>query len=103
MYSSIGKDDFKKLENIIPPKDLIHTFQSEADLLKLEKIFSMSDEYVLDFSNSSFHRFIYAIVKLDINNSKYDKYGRSKAKQFHEWSLNNFIEVAYDIGYIGLD
>jgi len=26
-----------------------------------------------------------------------------KAKQFHEWSLNNFIEVAYNVGYIGLD
>jgi hypothetical protein len=26
-----------------------------------------------------------------------------KPKQFHEWSLNNFIEVANDIGFLGLD
>ena len=26
-----------------------------------------------------------------------------KVKQFHEWSLNNFVEVAHDIGFIGLD
>ncbi|MBU4222760.1 MAG: restriction endonuclease subunit S [Euryarchaeota archaeon] len=30
VFGSIGKDDFKKLENIIPPKELIQTFQSEA-------------------------------------------------------------------------
>jgi hypothetical protein len=26
-----------------------------------------------------------------------------KVKQLHEWTLNNFIEVAHNIGYIGLD
>ncbi len=26
-----------------------------------------------------------------------------KVKQFHEWSLNNLIDVAYDLGFIGLD
>ncbi|MDD1744855.1 MAG: restriction endonuclease subunit S [Candidatus Methanoperedens sp.] len=30
VFGSIGKDDFKELENIIPPKELIQTFQSEA-------------------------------------------------------------------------
>lgn len=53
----------------------------QIEKLKLEKIFSMADGYVLDFSNSSFYRFIYDIVKLDINNSKYDKYGGSKANR----------------------
>ena len=60
----------------------------QIEKLKLEKIFSMADGYVLDFSNSSFHRFIYDIVKLDINNSKYDKYGSSKANRLRTlWEI----------------
>ena len=61
---------------------------SQIEKLKLEKIFSMGDGYVLDFSNSSFQRFIYDIVKLDIGNSKYDKYGSSKANRLRTlWEL----------------
>lgn len=30
VFGSIGKDDFKKLENITPPKELIERFQAEA-------------------------------------------------------------------------
>jgi type I restriction enzyme S subunit len=41
VFGSIGKDDLKKLENIIPPKDLIQTFQSEAAPLD-DKIFKNS-------------------------------------------------------------
>ena len=61
---------------------------SQIEKLKLEKIFSMGGGYVLDFSNSSFQRFIYDIVKLDIDNSKYDKYGSSKANRLRTlWEL----------------
>ena len=61
---------------------------SQIEKLKLEKIFSMDGGYVLDFSNSSFYRFIYDIVKLDINNSKYDKYGSSKANRLRTlWEI----------------
>ena len=61
---------------------------SQIEKLKLEKIFSMAGGYVLDFSNSSFHRFIYDIVKIDINNSKYDKYGSSKANRLRTiWEI----------------
>ncbi|TFH40538.1 MAG: hypothetical protein E4G94_09415 [ANME-2 cluster archaeon] len=61
---------------------------SQIEKLKLEKIFSMAGGYVLDFSSSSFQRFIYDIVKLDINNSKYDKYGSSKANRLRTlWEM----------------
>lgn len=30
VFGSIGKDDFKKLENIIPPKELIERFQKKV-------------------------------------------------------------------------
>lgn len=33
VFGSIGKDDFKKLENIIPPKELIVKFQNKAKSL----------------------------------------------------------------------
>lgn len=39
VFGSIGKDDFKKLENTIPPKDLIEQFQENARPLD-EKIIS---------------------------------------------------------------
>ena len=60
----------------------------QIEKLKLEKIFSMAGGYVLNFSNSSFQRFIYDVVKLDINNSKYDKYGSSKANRLRTlWEI----------------
>jgi hypothetical protein len=56
-------------------------YLSAVEKLKLEKIFSMSGGYVLDFSNPSIQRFILSCVKLDIYNSKYDRYGSSKANR----------------------
>ena len=38
VFGSIGKDDFKKLENIIPPKKLITEFQHKAKPMD-DKIF----------------------------------------------------------------
>ena len=38
VFGSIGKDDFKELENIIPPKDLVQKFQNKAKPLD-EKIY----------------------------------------------------------------
>lgn len=67
----------------------------QIEKLKFEKIFSMAGGYVLDFSNISFQRFIYDIVKIDINNSKYDKYGSSKANR-----LRTLWEVESD-GIVG--
>lgn len=64
---------------------------SQIEKLKLETIFSMAGGYVLDFSNTSFQRFIYDIVKIDINNSKYDRYGSSKANR-----LRTFWEIEAD-------
>ena len=70
---------------------------SQIEKLKLEKIFSMAGGYVLNFSNSSFQRFIYDIVKIDINNSKYDKHGSSKANRLRTlWE----IEVDSIVGKI---
>ena len=43
VFGSIGKDDFKKLENIIPPKILIHKFQKETNLLD-EKIYQNTNQ-----------------------------------------------------------
>jgi hypothetical protein len=61
---------------------------SEVEKLKLETIFSMAGGYVLDFSNPSFQRFILSCVKLDIYNSKYDRYGNSKANRLRAlWQL----------------
>lgn len=54
---------------------------SQIEKLKLEKVFSMDGGYVLDFTNNSFQRFIYDIAKVDIYNSKYEKYGNSKANR----------------------
>lgn len=61
---------------------------SPIEKLKLENIFSMDGGYVLNFSNSSFQRFIHDIVKLDIYISKYEKYGSSKANRLRTlWEI----------------
>lgn len=39
VFGSIGKDDFKKLENVLPPNNLIEKFQAQAASFD-EKIFS---------------------------------------------------------------
>jgi hypothetical protein len=61
-----------------------------TDILLLEKIFEMGDGYVLQFTNSSFQRFILNVSKLDIYESKYAVYGESKAKRLRAfWQLES--------------
>lgn len=43
VFGSIGKDDFKKLENIIPPKELIEAFQEKGKPID-DKIFSNTNQ-----------------------------------------------------------
>jgi type I restriction enzyme S subunit len=43
VFGSIGKDDFKKLENIIPPKKLILEFQNKVKSMD-DKIFSNTNQ-----------------------------------------------------------
>ncbi len=43
------------------------------------------------------------IKEFNQSNSSPKNKGTGKVKQFHEWSLNNLIDVAYDLGFIGLD
>jgi len=63
---------------------------SQIEKLKLGKVFSMDGGYVLDFTNNSFQRFIYDIAKVDIYNSKYEKYGNSKANRLRAlWDMES--------------
>ncbi|EOQ87223.1 PF12358 family protein [Leptospira yanagawae serovar Saopaulo str. Sao Paulo = ATCC 700523] len=48
---------------------------------KLEKLFKMSEGFVLDFTNSTFSEYIYEIVKINIYDSKYEYKGNSKANR----------------------
>jgi len=43
VFGAIGKDDFKKLENIVPPSHLIEKFQKQANSLD-EKIFNNTNQ-----------------------------------------------------------
>lgn len=61
---------------------------TQIEKLKLEKILEMECGYVLDFSNNTFQQFILDIVKIDIYNTKYEKYGDSKANRFRAlWEI----------------
>ncbi len=63
---------------------------SEVEKKKLETLFLMSGGYVLDFSNTSFQRFIYNCIKVDIYNGKYEMYGTSKANRLRAlWDLES--------------
>jgi len=67
---------------------------TQTEKLKLEAVFTMNGGYVLDFSNNSLQRFIYNSVKLDIYDSKYEKYGNSKANRFRAfWEIESDITV----------
>lgn len=67
---------------------------SNIEKLKLEKILGMDSGYVADFSNSSFQRFINESIKLDIYNTKFDKYGTSKANRLRAlWEMESDIKV----------
>src|SRR5690349_10711487 len=67
---------------------------SAIEKMKLEKIFSMSGGYVLNFGNNSFSRFIYDSVKINIDEPKYEKYGSSKANRLRTfWELEGNVTV----------
>lgn len=69
----------------------------QTEKLKLENLFKMSGGYVLDFTNSSFQQFVFDTTKIDIYNSKYERYGDSKAKRLRVfWQ----IESDYNVGII---
>lgn len=61
---------------------------SGAEKLKFESLFSMSGGYVIDFSNSSFQRFVMDCVRLDIYDSRYERHGTSKANRLRAlWDI----------------
>lgn len=63
---------------------------STADSFALEKLFDMSEGYVLGFSDSSFDQFVFQAVEVDIRDQKYKVHGTSKAKRLREfWRLEN--------------
>lgn len=65
--------------------------------MKFEYLFEMGNGYVLNFSNSSFQKFIYSLTKIDIENPKYAKKGSSKAKRLRSfWD----IESDYNVGIL---
>lgn len=66
----------------------------QSDKLILEKQFSMGSGYVLSLSNNRFHQFISNSVKLDIYDSKYAKYGDSKANRLRTfWDIEGNVTV----------
>jgi len=89
----------------------------------LERILNMGGGYVLDYSDATYGEF-FGRHKIDIHGGKYQTYGTSKAKkmrafweqekaspktaggkvrQFHDWTLAHFIDVASDVGVLKLD
>jgi len=54
---------------------------SKIERMKLEKMFRMSDGYVMDFSNRTFNDFIFDVTNLEIYDDKYLETGDSKAKR----------------------
>jgi hypothetical protein len=71
--------------------------------MKIEKYLDMSSGYVLDFSNRTFHEFIFENTGLDIYEDKYDYGSGSKANRLRGfWEeesnyivgklLNNLVE-----------
>jgi hypothetical protein len=66
----------------------------QSEKLILEKQFSMSGGYVLEFSNNKLHQFINDIFKIDIYSNKYAKYGDSKANRMRAfWDIEGNITV----------
>ncbi|MCM4153655.1 hypothetical protein DHD05_18845 [Arenibacter sp. N53] len=66
---------------------------SYQDKRYLEKMFEMEGGYVLDFSNRTFHDFIYDSIKINIEEDKYYKNGESKARRLRAfWDFeSNYI------------
>lgn len=61
-----------------------------SEKLMFEKILGLSSGYVLEFSNSTFHEFIFNLVKINIYDDKYLLYGDSKAKRLRAfWQLES--------------
>ncbi|HEU0071315.1 MAG TPA: hypothetical protein VFS04_08475, partial [Alphaproteobacteria bacterium] len=54
---------------------------NSIDIFFLEKIFGMSDGYVLDFSNRTFAEFFATEFNIDIDDDAYCANGQSKAKR----------------------
>ncbi|MFT3911488.1 MAG: hypothetical protein QM737_18840 [Ferruginibacter sp.] len=66
----------------------------QSDKLILEKQFSMGSGYVLSLSNNRFQQFIANSIKLDIYDSKYAKYGDSKANRLRAfWDIEGNVTV----------
>lgn len=67
---------------------------NSSEKLLLESIFQMSNGLVLDFSNTTFQRFIYNECHIDIYSSKYELFGTSKANRLRTlWQLESDITV----------
>lgn len=63
--------------------------------MKLERLFEMESGYVLDFSNRTFHEFIYDCMKVDIEDKKYANWGSSKAKRLRAfWRIESPYRVS---------
>jgi len=61
---------------------------TSGEKLKLETLFRMESGYVLDFSNSSFQRFVGDSIYLNIYDPIYENYGDSKANRLRAlWNL----------------
>lgn len=70
---------------------------TQTEKLKYEKLFEMGGGYVLDFSNSSFQRFIYDTIHIDVYNDKYGIFGESKANRLRAiWQ----VESDYNVGML---
>lgn len=67
---------------------------NQIDKLKYEKLFGMESGYILDFSNSSFQRFIAETIKIDVYDPKYAIFGDSKANRLRAvWQLESDYKV----------
>lgn len=63
---------------------------TNIDKKYLETLLEMESGYVLDFSNKTFYEFINSVANIDINDSKYQIYGSSKANRLRAfWSIEN--------------
>ncbi|MCM4167778.1 hypothetical protein KCTC52924_01419 [Arenibacter antarcticus] len=70
---------------------------SFQDKRYLERMFEMEGGYVLDFSNRTFHNFIYDSIKFNIEEEKYYANGESKARRLRVfWDT----ESNYNVGLL---
>lgn len=64
---------------------------------RLEKLFKMSEGYVLHFSDATIATFFYDVVDMDIHDEKYCQNGTSKAKKLREFWR---VEEDHTVGLI---